>query len=1780
MTRWSAVGAASVLAGAMAWHADRAGAGCNLIPGASRTFNAVQGATNRPFAAPGESVELRSRPCDPTDPTRRIVPDPARHVVTVVFQPPTPLPRHVVVLAPGAGCSTLGPQLGACATEPGVAGVSCVDGVQAGVGIVDRDGIVTLTMRFPDTDDLIGAPGDARTLTGPAAIAVSDPSDALPCGLATSSCASFTDLRACVDDYFANDGACGVSVPLSSFPHFTALPPPNDYRRDCFADSPPCNVDVNGELRFAIDTGGNLLFPVNWQGVLVAGSVPVPRLLRAQTRPPLPFRVPDALFVHSYTPEGAVLPPVFEPLVDTNADPDVVTLFGSVDAPYTILRFANHHGTCRKGGRDTERCAADSDCPGGACQTSCVGDPTKACATDLDCGSSGPCGTLFDAGILRAAAGAGPLLLSRTGVSVGVCQTAGTECSTTMSCGLGTDPCVGYADRAELGVELSSLRAATDEIRSFTTSEAVVVQDLNGDGDMTDLVVDFRDRATGTGLPIGVNGVEARAVAETTELPFGFPAVAVEGDVLAFLEPEVHQGDCSVPPYCDKNGDGDAVDQFLRVYSRTGNGAGATELTADLSPPRAVDAALQVNGRSLAVSSGRVFFRVPESGGTAETTILLSRNASGSDPVGGDGLSRLNPFGTAFSADGRFVVFESFSTNLLASPTPGGHQIFRYDRDADGNGVFDETAPGKTAIALVSRRSDNGITLGIEQAISASGRFVAFFTTDTTVTGAGPTCGNSVFSSTVPCGEIVLRDVDAGTTEMVSVGPGGVPGDGDNENPNVSADGRFVVFQSTATNLDPAVTPNVCGPPSQPYACRNIFVRDRCKSNGVPVPSCTPRTRFLSFQPDGTQFTSTSEFPSISDDGRFVAFEGGASGVYVRDLLNDVTELTSACPLSGGNVYSLEPTISPDGRFVSFESPAGFVPAAGPLCAASQWNQYVRDRTIPWGEPGAFDALGFSSTGVLGDQATGAGGSMSSGGRYALYESQASNLVDPPATQVCRGGPGPDCPNFFVRDRLTGTTRHATVTAAGGELDMEVSTALMSRDGRAVVFATPADNVVPGDTGTCDPGNGTLAPCQDVFLRTVDPAAVGGSDLTGDGDAADTVLEVLDTRVPAATPQVLCAADQVAVAAGNAAFLRPESPAGNASCPGGSLNPPDADTNDRVVQLWTGGAVQNLGRAATAVALSETFVAALVDEAGEGPTGTDFNADGDATDTVVQVHPVGSGAWTNVGQAASILAVSGGVVAFLTDEAAQGGASLNADGDATDTVLQVYDAAAGMLALGAGTTPRTHAASEFVLGDRAQTACGDRQLVAFRVCEAEEGQTNLNAVSNGVATGDADTNDCVLFVFDAVTRTLQNTGQAAITCPLEACDPRRPYQVTGSTVKFLTREQDQGGLDLNGDGDRTGLILQSYDYCGDRVTPIARIDKSVGSQNPLDTVDRSAAFTAAGAGRCDLGTTCDPNLPSTCGSGAFCDADTCDTAASPPRCRNHGWLACSTDAQCSRCTLAVPATCCVPDTCNTTAGTCAQHPAVACGTDGDCPSCPASAVCPAGSSCGPRRVTAVVSVADTDDDGVPDDQDDCPTVPNTDQADGDGDGVGDACDRDVFSPVGMASLTVSDRGGAPSKRKIVFTSRDAALAVPPPASDGDPRKSGAALVLFNPTTRESDALTLAAAGWTGVGKPAGSKGYKYSDRHQTAGPCTAAQMKPGKLLKVTCKGAKITYALSPAPQGSLALTFRAGAGTSTVGVCTQFDGGAVLKDTPALIGRAGTFRGKVTTAPAACVLPP
>jgi hypothetical protein len=369
-------------------------------------------------------------------------------------------------------------------------------------------------------------------MSGPAAIAVTRPADPLPCGLVTGACTAQAGVVACVDGFFADDGTCGTTAVRTDFAHFVALPKPNDYGAQCAAESPPCDLTQN-ELRFALDTAGNVLVPFDWSRILVeSNQIPVPRLLRLTVSAPI--TIPGASFVASYTPEGALLPPIFEPQADPSPPADL-KLFGSADAPYTILRLARRSENfleCGPPAAPGRPCNQAADCPApSACgPTTCRGGSNDggSCTSDVAC-PGGECGPpLFDFTALTVA-GSGPVALHQLGTPCGatptpVCQ-AFRDCSDAV--------CNGYTLSAELPVPLDGLVASPD-VLVFVANEFLAGRDLDGDGDVLDArVVTLRDRDTGLAQPIGPGGSDGFPAATFLQAGpfvwqtlFAFPAVA------------------------------------------------------------------------------------------------------------------------------------------------------------------------------------------------------------------------------------------------------------------------------------------------------------------------------------------------------------------------------------------------------------------------------------------------------------------------------------------------------------------------------------------------------------------------------------------------------------------------------------------------------------------------------------------------------------------------------------------------------------------------------------------------------------------------------------------------------------------------------------------------------------------------------------------------------------------------------------------------------------------------------------------------------------------------------------------------------------------------------------------------------------------------------------------------------------------------------------------------------------------------------------------------------
>jgi subtilisin-like proprotein convertase family protein len=253
----------------------------------------------------------------------------------------------------------------------------------------------------------------------------------------------------------------------------------------------------------------------------------------------------------------------------------------------------------------------------------------------------------------------------------------------------------------------------------------------------------------------------------------------------------------------------------------------------------------------------------------------------------------------------------------------------------------------------------------------------------------------------------------------------------------------------------------------------------------------------------------------------------------------------------------------------------------------------------------------------------------------------------------------------------------------------------------------------------------------------------------------------------------------------------------------------DGDVADTVVQLFDGKSTSNLGHAASAVDLSPDWVAASVPEADEG--GTDRNSDGDTLDSVIAVHDRLRDEWINLGEPADTINVAGSLVTFLTPEWQVGnGEDLNSDRDATDRILNLYDADGAELLVVNGANGRPQGAEEFVVGP-AECQGGSSDGLPCSALADCAGASRCAPALVAFATDPQPWRGIqasFLNVYDVRQRQVLATGQTVVPCRLEACDPKLPFRVGKQTVTFLTLESVQG-QDLNEDGDQADLVLQT-----------------------------------------------------------------------------------------------------------------------------------------------------------------------------------------------------------------------------------------------------------------------------------------------------------------------------------------------------------------------------------
>ncbi len=280
----------------------------------------------------------------------------------------------------------------------------------------------------------------------------------------------------------------------------------------------------------------------------------------------------------------------------------------------------------------------------------------------------------------------------------------------------------------------------------------------------------------------------------------------------------------------------------------------------------------------------------------------------------------------------------------------------------------------------------------------------------------------------------------------------GALGNADSAGQAVSADGRYVVFRSEATNL-------VVNDTNQEA---DIFVRDRqtCETTRVSVAS------------DGTQANESSAHPSISSDGRYVVFHSKAANlvsndtndyedVYLHDRQTGQTRLishTTVEPITSGNSQSWQPVISADGLWIAYTTRANNLGVSLPVgnyhvVLYSVAGDTLTLISLPTGSPNQLEA---------------GGPSISGDGQYVAY---AATTLD--ATTDTTGQT-----DIYLYDRLTATNTRVSTGIYNGQPNGLSTDAQISTDGQYITYASTANNIAGGDLAGCAP----YPSCSDIFL--------------------------------------------------------------------------------------------------------------------------------------------------------------------------------------------------------------------------------------------------------------------------------------------------------------------------------------------------------------------------------------------------------------------------------------------------------------------------------------------------------------------------------------------------------------------------------------------------------------------------------------------------------------------------------------------------------------------------
>ncbi len=410
------------------------------------------------------------------------------------------------------------------------------------------------------------------------------------------------------------------------------------------------------------------------------------------------------------------------------------------------------------------------------------------------------------------------------------------------------------------------------------------------------------------------------------------------------------------------------------------------------------------------------------------------------------------------------------STPAAAPAPPGGLPVLVVGRaelaSVSEEAPSDSSADGPRAVG--SAAAQRAMSAGAP-AISSDGRFVAFVSES----------GDLVPGDVNDAADVFVRDLVSNRTVLVSRALHGGSAAGSSLQPAISADGRFVAFTSSAPDL---VEDDSNG-------SLDVFVHDLR----------TEVTTLISRGSNGELADNDSFSPSLSADGRFVAFSSLASNldardtnaapdVYMHDRVTGRTTLVSAgADGQSGDGPSGQPSVSANGRLVAFTSAAHFAPEDG----NDVTDIYVHDM-----DTGENELISKSSDGQAGDAGS-HGPALSADGATVAFTSEATNLVEDDDNEAS---------DVFVHHRPTGTTRMVSTTPEGRAAGDDSHSASVSGDGGRVAFLSAAPDLTPGGAvpaaGRSEEADDEVAPAH-AYVRDLSGAGTALVSATRERTPAD-----------------------------------------------------------------------------------------------------------------------------------------------------------------------------------------------------------------------------------------------------------------------------------------------------------------------------------------------------------------------------------------------------------------------------------------------------------------------------------------------------------------------------------------------------------------------------------------------------------------------------------------------------------------------------------------------------